>query len=81
KWPRDLTSDLTLKLNETLDTLAQHIHKVSTVKTNHKCLKLETHLASRELKMHKSHTERKHGLRSTIIIQNHMCAMADKQTK
>ncbi|KAG2111579.1 uncharacterized protein F5147DRAFT_771729 [Suillus discolor] len=81
KRPRDPTAELTMKLNEASDTLVQHIHETSTVKADHKRLKLETQLASRELKMRESHTEREHGLRSTIAIQNHERAMADERTK
>ncbi|KAG2746071.1 hypothetical protein P692DRAFT_20741080 [Suillus brevipes Sb2] len=81
KWPRDPTTELTMKLNEASDTLIWHIRDASTVKADHKHLKLETHLASRELKMRESHAECEHGLRSMIAIQNHERAMADEWTK
>ncbi|KAG1820786.1 hypothetical protein EV424DRAFT_1539321 [Suillus variegatus] len=81
KWPQDPAAELTMKLNEASDTLVQHICEASTVKANHKRLKLETQLASRELKMRESHAEREHGLQSTIAIQNHERAMADERTK
>ncbi|KAG1791007.1 uncharacterized protein BJ212DRAFT_1491102 [Suillus subaureus] len=70
-----------MKMNQASDSLVQHIHEASTVKANHKHLKLETQLASRELKMCKSHAEREHGLQSTMAIQNHEHAMADEWMK
>ncbi|KAG2069699.1 hypothetical protein BDR04DRAFT_1118875 [Suillus decipiens] len=78
KWLQDPAAELTMKLNEVSDTLIQHIQEASTVKANHKHLKLETQLASRELKMRESHAEREHGLWTTITIQNHERAMADE---
>ncbi|KAG2068201.1 hypothetical protein BDR04DRAFT_1119940 [Suillus decipiens] len=78
KWLQDPAAELTMKLNEASDTLVQHIQEASTVKSNHKCLKLETQLASRELKMHESHTEHEHRLQTIITIQNHEHAMADE---
>ncbi|KAG1727126.1 hypothetical protein EDB19DRAFT_1914346 [Suillus lakei] len=81
KRPRDMAAEFNTKLNDASDNLMRHIQDSTTAKVEHKCLKIESKLASIELKARLSRDKREHVLRSTSAAQSHERAMADERTR
>jgi hypothetical protein len=81
KRPRDMAAEFNTKLNNASDSLMRHIQDSTTAKVEHKRLKIESKLASIELKARLSRDEREHVLRSTSAAQSHERAMADEWTR
>jgi hypothetical protein len=81
KRPRDVTADVTTKLNEVSDTLVRHIQDSSLSKIENKRLRIESKVLGRELKARETRAEREHELRTSMAAQTHERAMADEKTR
>jgi hypothetical protein len=79
KRPR---GDLILQdVNAMTDMLVKRLDESTSMKADTKRLRLESKLASRELKAREAHAEREHALRAAMTAHDHEHAMADERTR